>query len=69
MWSDSDGSMILESATQYIEYHSKIKDIGTKIQILNDDFSAVGQFSKLSGTISIQTIDGFFDGTCDLEGR
>ena len=69
LWSDSDGSMMLESATQYLRYHSKIKDIGTQLQILNEDSSIVGAFSKLSGKVSIQTIDGFFDGTCALQSR
>ena len=64
--SNSDGYMMLQLPSQTLEWHSEIQDDGAKFQILNEDFSVVGQFSKASGNLSIQSLDGFFDGNCDF---
>lgn len=65
LWSDSDGSMWVEIPNEFVDYHSSLQDVGTQMQIL-DDGSPIGNFSKLSNTLAIQTVMGFFDGSCTV---
>ena len=54
----------IEFGGNNMDLSTNLKKVGNQIQILNDDGSMKGHFSKLSNFISVNTKNDFFDGTC-----
>ena len=63
-WSDSDGSLWVEIPDRLVLYFSDLTEAGNFIRIHKHDDTFAGQLSTLSGSVSINTIYGVFDGQC-----
>tara|TARA_R110002020_G_scaffold52042_3_gene146790 strand:+ start:358 stop:756 length:399 start_codon:yes stop_codon:yes gene_type:complete len=64
LWSDSDGSLNLEVPNEFVDYFGHLKEVGDLLQIFDHSKNLVGSYSRLSGTLALQTDLGFIDGTC-----
>ena len=68
-WGDSAGFINLEVPNEWVDVYHDLKIIGDQIQIFKKDFSSnelkiVGNFSRLSEILRLQTHVGFYDGEC-----
>lgn len=68
LWSDSDGSIMLEVPNEWVGYYAQVEEEGDQLQIYETypQKALKGNFSKLSKTLAIDLGSpfGFFDGSC-----
>lgn len=68
-WADSPGFINLEVPNEWVNIYWDLKNVGDQIQIFEKDFSSnklkiIGNFSRLSKILRLQTHLGFYDGEC-----
>jgi hypothetical protein len=64
LWGESDGNMYLEIPSVTVHHYPDIIDLDPQLQINDWGGKLVGNFSKLSKTLALDTPIGFFDGAC-----
>ena len=64
LWSDSDGSLWVESPNQWVDSYTDLDKVADSYQIYSYENELKGNFSTLSKTIMLDTDFGFYDGRC-----
>jgi len=64
LWGDSDGELHLEIPNKFVDYFRHLKEVGDQLQIFDHDKKLIGSYSRLSGTLTLNTSVGFIEGTC-----
>jgi hypothetical protein len=64
LWSDSDGSLWIESPNQWVDSYTDLDKVADSYQIYSYENELKGNFSTLSKTIMLDTDFGFYDGKC-----
>lgn len=64
LWSDSAGEIYLEIPNKLVWIQTETRISGPQIQILSWEGEYFGYFSKLSGTLAVDTPAGFLDAKC-----
>lgn len=64
LWSDSDGSLWIESPNQWVDSYTDLDKVADSYQIYSYKNALKGNFSTLSKTIMLDTDFGFYDGKC-----
>ncbi len=64
LWGKSDGAVSLEVPNQWVEYYSHVDESGDQLLISDTSGRLGGTYSKLSGSLSLHTTVGNFQGAC-----
>jgi hypothetical protein len=70
LWAESKGNLKTEIPNIHFAYYPDVRKVGVLFHIYQDS-RMQGAFSTLSRSFSLQTVAGFFDGTCEAisDGR
>ncbi len=64
LWSNSDGTLWMETPNQGTDYFGHLVEVGDQIQIHVSPDTLRGQFSLLSKALSVVTLRGHIEGSC-----
>ena len=64
LWSDSHGNLWLEIPNEFVVNFGNIRENGDQLQILDYTGKLEGIYSRLSGTLALNSVGGFIDGKC-----